>query len=325
MALREYIAKRLGQLVITYLAFLTILFVMFRQLPGDPLSVYMHDGIDPQARQDAIERMGLDEPLHVQYLDYLQQLATGDFGTSFFYNTPVSDVIWLKFWNTIFLMGAAFFLAYGFGILFGGYLGWTRGSKGEKAGIVATLIARSSPDFWIGIVVLMIFTFGLGWFPAGGMRTPAAEINGFWDRYLAWDFVYHMILPVLTGAIYYMTTPVLLMRSSMINNLGSDFIEIKRAEGLPNRVILYKHAVRNSILPMTTVVATLVGFAVGGALVIEVVFNWPGMGRLMVNSVARNDYPLAQAVFLIMGTLVIFMNFVADIAYVYLDPRVKYD
>jgi peptide/nickel transport system permease protein len=222
-------------------------------------------------------------------------------------------------------MGVSFFIAYTIGVLLGAFLGWVRQTKTEKAGIIVTLLARSSPEFWIGIIVLIVFPFGLGWFPAGGMRSPGAEWSGFWGRYLSLDFVEHMVLPVLTGVIYYMATPSLLMRSSMINVLDSDFIDIKKAEGIPEYIILYKHAARNSILPMVTVVALVVGLSIGGSLVIETVFNWPGMGRAMVNAVTYNDYPLAQALFFLMGSIVIFMNFIADLAYVYLDPRVRYD
>jgi len=323
--MKKYIARRIGELVITYWAFLTVLFLMFRQLPGDPTSVYLQDGMDPKAREEMLTRFGLNQPLHEQYLDYVGRLLNGDFGVSFHFGEPVGEILWIKFWNTIFLMGTAFALAYILGILVGAYLGWVRGTGKERLGIFLTLIARSSPEFWIGIIVLAVFAFRLGWFPAGGMRTPGAQIEGFWDRYLTRDFLNHLILPVLTGVIYYMTTPVLLMRSSMINILDEDFIRLKKAEGYPTWVILYKHAARNSILPMMTVVAIVIGITLGGSLVIETVFNWPGMGRAMVEAVNRNDYPVAQAVFFVMGSAVILMNFVADLGYVYLDPRVRYD
>ena len=248
-----------------------------------------------------------------------------DLGTSYRYNQPVYDVIAIKFWNTILLMGPAFFLAYLIGVTVGAFIGWVRGTALEEAGVVFTLIARSSPEFWIGIILLMVFPFGLGWFPSGGMRSPGVRAVTFTDRYLAWDFVYHMFVPLLTGVIFYRATPSLLMRSSMIQVLDQDFIEIKKAEGLPEYVILYKHAARNSILPITTVIALVVGISLGGSLVIETVFSWPGMGREMVESVLTNDYAIAQMIFFLMGSVVIFMNFVADLAYVYLDPRVKYE
>ena len=323
--MKKFVVRRLGQLLITYFVFLSLLFVVFRFAPGDPTSMYLMDGMSPEERQAVLEQHGLTDPLHIQYIDYILGYLTLELGHSFRYGEPVADVVWIRFWNTIFLMAAAFGLAYSIGILFGAFLGWVRGTAKEKVGLVFGLIARSSPEFWIGIVLLMIFSFWLGWFPSGGIRTPGIEVETFWGRYLSWDFVYHMVLPVLTGMIFYMATPTLLMRNSMISVLNSDFVEIKKAEGIPEYMILYKHAARNSILPVTTVVAIIIGMTLGGSLLIETVFNWPGMGREMVDAVTHNDYPVAQAIFFLMGSVVIFMNLVADLAYAYLDPRVKYE
>jgi peptide/nickel transport system permease protein len=323
--MKKFVVRRIGQLVVTYFAFLTLLFLIFRIAPGDPTTMYMLEGMGPEQRERTLERLGLDQPLYVQYYEYMLQLLTLDLGESFRYGAPVENVIWFRFWNTILLMGPAFFLAYVIGIGVGAFMGWVRGTAKERAGIVLTLIARSSPEFWTGLLLLMAFSFYLGWFPSGGMRSVGFEALTFWDRYLALDFLHHMFLPLLTGVIFYMATPALLMRSSMIQVLDSDFIDIKKAEGHPEYIILYKYAARNSILPITTVVAIVVGVSLGGSLVIETVFSWPGMGREMVESVLHNDYAMAQAVFFLMGSVVIFMNFVADIVYVFLDPRVRYE
>lgn len=324
MSLREYVVRRVLQLLVTYWAFVTILFGLFRVAPGDPASVFVADGMTQEAQQETIERLGLNQPLHVQYVEYIQQLLTGSFGTSFRYQEPVWDVLVVKFWNTVLLMGSALVLAYLLGIVFGALLGWYRGSNFERGGIVVALLARSSPEFWTSILVLSVFSFWLGWFPGGGMRAVGADIASFTDRYLAWDFVYHMVLPVLAGTIYYMATPLLLMRNTMLDVLKADFIEIKKAEGISEYRILYKHAARNSILPLVTVMAAISGTAIGGSLIIETVFNWPGMGREMVEAVNFSDYPMAMGTFFIMGSIVIMMNFVADLGYVYLDPRVEY-
>ncbi|WP_290810927.1 ABC transporter permease [Halovivax sp.] len=323
--MKKYVARRVLQLGVTYFAFLTLLFVVFRIAPGDPTSMYLLEGMGPEQRERTLERLGVDRPLHEQYVNYLLQLLSLDLGESFRYGAPVTDIIWVRFWNTILLMGPAFLIAYVLGIAVGAFMGWVRGTAKERFGIVATLIARSSPEFWIGLLLLMTFSFYLGWFPSGGMRETGYEAATFWDRYLSLNFLHHLFLPLLTGVIFYMATPALLMRSSMIQVLNSDFIEIKKAEGHPEYIILYKYAARNSILPITTVVAIVVGVALGGSLVIETVFSWPGMGREMVDSVMHNDYAMAQAVFFLMGSVVIFMNFVADIVYVFLDPRVRYE
>ena len=323
--MQKYVARRIGQLLIVYFIFLTLLFVIFRLAPGDPTTMYLLDGMTPEERDALLDDLGLHEPMHVQYIEFLQQFLLLDLGHSYRYGTAVYDIVVVRFWNTVLLMGPAFLIAYILGVGVGAFMGWVRGTTKEKAGIVMTLMARSSPEFWIGIILLMIFPFGLGWFPSGGMRAAGVEVDAFYQRYFAWDFLYHLFLPLLTGVIFYMSTPALLMRSSMIQVLDQDFIEVKKAEGLPEYMILYKHAARNSILPMTTVIALVVGISLGGSLVIETVFSWPGMGREMVESVEYNDYAVAQAIFFLMGSVVIFMNFIADLAYIYLDPRVKYE
>ena len=325
MGLQQFVARRVAQLVVTYWVFVTILFILFRAAPGDPTSMFVSQGMSAEARQQTIKRLGLDEPLYVQYLEYISQLLTGEFGISFRYNEPVWDILVIKFWNTILLMGAALVLAYVIGITVGSLLGWYRGTYFERGGIIVALMARSSPEFWTGIIVLAVFSFWLGIFPSGGMRTVGTQTGSFLGRYLAWDFIYHMILPMIAGAIYYMATPMLLMRNTMLDVLKSDFIEIKKAEGLSENRILFRHAARNSVLPVVTVIALVSGTAIGGSLVIETVFNWPGMGREMVQSINYNDYPVAMGTFFSMGSVVIMMNFFADIAYGILDRRVKYD
>lgn len=325
MGMKEYVVRRIGQLAVTYWAFLTILFLLFRIMPGDPTTMFVAQGLSGESREKVIENLGLNEPLHIQYVDYIGQVLHGNFGTSFQYKEPVWDIILVKFWNTIFLMAGAIILAYLIGILGGALLAWWRGSEFETAGILVTLVARSSPTFWTGIVLLIVFVYWLEWFPAGGIRTIGTQIDGFWNKYLAVDFLYHVFLPMLTGAIYYMATPTLLMRNTMLEILNDDFIKVKKAEGLSQFTVLYKHAVRNSLLPIITIVALVAGKAIGGQLLIEVVFNWPGMGRAMVKAVNYNDYPLAMAAFFFMGSVVIMLNFVADLAYAYLDPRVTYE
>lgn len=323
--MREYVIRRIGQVIVTYWAFITILFVMFRVAPGDPTTMFVAQGLSGEARKEVIENLGLNKPLHLQYIDYMGQLLYGNFGVSFQYKEPVFSIIATKFWNTIFLMAGALFIAYVVGVTGGALLAWFRGSRFETIGILATLIARSSPTFWTGIVLIILFVFQFELFPAGGIRSVGAEVSGFWGKYFSLDFAYHAFLPMLTGAIYYMATPTLLMRNTMLDVLNADFIEVKRSEGLSQLTILYKHAARNSILPIVTIMALVAGKAIGGQLLIEVVFNWPGMGRAMVKAVNFNDYPLAMAAFFLMGSVVIFLNFIADLLYAYLDPRVSYE
>jgi peptide/nickel transport system permease protein len=326
MGLREYVVRRILQLVLTLWALVTLLFVLFRMVPGDPTTRFVMEYPTDAERQARIEELGLNEPLYVQYLEYMGQLLRGEFGDSTHYREPVSQLIFPLFMNTVVLMFTALLIAYTIGILFGAAMGWLRGSRFERGGIIAVLMARSSPEFWVGIILVWLFVFQLGLFPRSGIGGYGGELTmNFVDRYVNFDFLRHLFLPALTGAIVYLATPALLMRNTMLEVLKADFVEMKKAEGLPERTVLYKHAARNSVLPLVTVAAIATGAAMGGSVIIETVFNWPGVGREMVASVSRNDYPVAMAAFLLMGTSVIIMNFVADLAYLYLDPRVKYE
>jgi len=327
MGVRRYIASRVLQLTFTLWAFITILFLLFRILPGDPTSMYVADGMTEEQRKAILERLGLDRPLHVQYFDYITDLLQLDLGTSYTYRQPVSEILVTKLFNTIILMAMALISAYLFATLFGSLLGWYRNTRFEKFGIVFTLVARSTPSFWVGLMLLFTFTFTLGWMPSSGLRTAGsvAGADPGLSKFLSLDFAHHLILPFLTGAFVWLATPTLLMRNSMIDVIDSDFIEIKEAEGLPEYIVIYNHAVRNSILPLVTVAAVSVGFAFGGSVVIETVFSWPGMGRTMVRSLFNRDYPIAMGAFFLMGAITIIMNFVADMLYMVLDPRVVYD
>jgi len=321
----RYLINRIAYSLIVTWAFLTVLFVMVRMMPGDPATIYSSAGLSLEKQQQLIERLGLNEPLHVQYYEYLTGLLQGEMGHSFMYNGPVFDILVFRFLNTITIMITALIMAFIFGILGGALLADKRGSDFEVLGLIGILIARSSPVFWVGMLSIVIFSIELGWFPSGGMRSVSAEQYSFIGRYASMDFIKHAILPLTVTTIYFMTLPTLVMRNSMIEILDADFIESKRAAGLNWFTILYKHAVRNSLLPIVTLAAILGGQALGGQVLIEVVFNWPGMGKLMVDAVSRVDYPLAIGSFMIMGTAIIWLNFVADVLYGLLDPRVSYE
>lgn len=290
--------------------------------------MYVIDGMTEQQRQAMLERLGLDRPLHEQYISYLVDLIQFDLGTSWTFQVPVSEILVIKLINTLALMGPALIIAYAFAILFGSLMGWYRDTSFEKGGIIIALIGRSTPSFWLGLMLLIVFSYTLGWAPIGGMRTAGAYEGGAYTKlslFITKDFFHHLILPMLTAAFVWGSTPTLLMRNSMLEVISSDFIEIKQAEGLPEWIVIFRHGVRNSILPLITVAAVAIGFAFGGSVIIETVFNWPGMGRAMVQGMFNRDYPLAMGAFFLMGSITIFMNFVADLLYIYFDPRVVYD
>ncbi|SIR87760.1 peptide/nickel transport system permease protein [Haladaptatus litoreus] len=323
MVNKRYVARRLALMVVSLFTVVTILFFLFRMVPGGPMSAIMSPRMSPEAQRRVIEEFGLNEPLWKQYLLYMAQVVQLDFGQSFYYSRPVTSIIGDRFINTMALMLTAFTISYAFGIYFGAQLGWIRGTTKERAGMLVVLLLRSTPVFWTGMIVLYIFSFELGMFPLGGMRGVTANYSGTADKFLSVDFLYHLALPVFTLCTYYTGLPLLLMRNNLLEVLSEDYIDTARAKGLTNRRILFQHAVRNAILPVVTAFAIAVGFAVGGQVLIETVFSWPGLGREMVQAALRSDYPVAQGAFALMSFIVITMNFIADIAYTYLDPRVE--
>jgi peptide/nickel transport system permease protein len=222
-------------------------------------------------------------------------------------------------------MGASLLMAYSVGVMGGMLLAWKRGTKLEKLGIIATLFTRAAPQFWVGMVVLAIFSFKLQWFPSSGVSSPGTVYASEWAKLMSLDFWHHLFLPSMTLALYLLGLPLLLMRSNMMDVMGEAYVDMARMRGLGELRIMLKYAARNAALPVVTAMALGIGYALGGNVIIETVFSWPGLGRLLVKSVASSDYPLAQGAFLLIATLMVSMNFLADILYSYLDPRVSLD
>jgi peptide/nickel transport system permease protein len=319
---RTYILRRGLQALGTLLIIITILFFLFRLGLPDPTTALVTEGFSPEDRAAVRERFGLDRPLHEQYFIYLGNIVQGEFGTSFYYKAPVSTIIWERFGNTMVLMLAAIIIAYIIGTPLGAYLSWKRNSPTDTTGIILGLMFRSAPMFWTGMIAILVFGVILGWLPTSGMRTLPYEASNFFDKIFTLDFLNHLFLPALIIALFYLGSPLLIMRNTMLEVYGEDFIEMARAKGLPERQILYNHAARNALLPVVTQLAVTIGLAAGGQVVVEVVFSWPGLGREILQAVQTSDFPLAQATFLLMAVLVIIMNFLADILYTLLDPRV---
>ncbi|WP_313692364.1 ABC transporter permease [Halorarum halobium] len=325
MGKANFVVRRTIQLFVTIWAIATALFALFRLMPGDPTSYIISPQLTPEVRQSIIESYGLNDPLWVQYLRYLENLATLNLGRSFTTNVPVTDILVNYLPNTLVLMLSAFIVAYGMGVTLGVLAGWYRGSQFEKTTVVTALVGRSIPSFWVGILVLWVFGAKFGVIPMSGMTSIGTEPEGFLEMVFSADFLHHLIAPMLVLSFYYLGYPLLIMRNSMLETLSEDFIEICRAKGLSDRTIMFKHAARNAMLPVLTAAAIAIGFAIGGSVLIETVFGWPGIGREMIRAVLRRDYPVAQGTFLVLALSVVVMNFVADLLYGILDPRVTYD
>ena len=310
------------QMVIVLWAIATILFLIFRLMPGSPLTAYIDPTFTEEQAAEVSKQFGLDKPLVVQYGLYLKNLVTGDFGVSFFQKKPVWDVLMEVFPNTVILAGFALLIAYIYGVFFGAVLAWRRGSRMESGGILVTLMTRAAPEFFVGMILLSIFSFNLGWFPSSGISDPGVIYTSMWEQLTSADFWHHMILPALSIAIYLQGLPLLLMRSNMLEVLDEDYVLMARMKGLSEWRIMLSHAARNALLPIVTALTLGVGYAIGGDVVIETVFSWPGLGRMLVRAVSSHDYPLAQGAFFLIALVVVVMNFLADAVYSTLDPRV---
>jgi len=317
------IGSRVLQTVFVLWAVVTILFLMFRLMPGNPMAAYIDPNFTLEQQEALMARFGLDRPLWEQYFIYLWNLLQGDLGESFFYREPVADRILSLLPNTLILTFSSLIIAYVFGILAGSYLAWKRGGLTEQIAIPLVLTTRAMPEFWLGMILLAIFSFWLGWFPAGGTRSPGAEYPTYFALYTSRDFLMHMTLPVLTLAIYSQGLPLLLMRSNMLDVMKEDFVTMARIKGLSSWTVVIRHAARNALLPVMTSFAISVGYQIQGNVVVETVFSWPGLGRELVRAVSIADYPLAQGAFLMIAVVVILMNLVADLLYALLDPRVN--
>jgi peptide/nickel transport system permease protein len=253
----------------------------------------------------------------------MKNLFKGEFGISIRTNQQVVSMLRGKLWNTLFMMGTAMGLALILGVVIGTILAWKRGTGVDTGGIAIFLALRSAPEFWLGMIILLIFGYLLQWFPIGLMLTPGKAYTGFFDKYFSWDFFHHLVLPVFTMTIFYLATPMLVTRNSILDILHEDFIEMAHAKGLTNQRIMFRYALRNALLPVVTIAPLMLGFAIGGQVLLEKVYSWPGMGRELVEAVSSMDYPVVQAAFLFLGAIVIIGNFLADVLYSFLDPRVK--
>jgi len=316
------IGSRVLQTLFVLWAVVTILFLLFRLMPGNPMAAYIDPNFTPEQQDALMARFGLDRPLWEQYFIYLGNLLQGDLGESFFYRTPVAERVLALLPNTLILTFSSLIVAYLFGILAGSYLAWKRGGRVEQVAVPLVLTTRAMPEFWLGMLLLAVFSFTLGWFPAGGTRSPGAEYAGYWALYTSRDFLLHMTLPVLTLAIYSQGLPLLLMRSNMLDVMKEDFVTMARIKGLSPFSVVIRHAARNALLPVMTSFAIAVGYQIQGNVVVETVFSWPGLGRELVRAVSASDYPLAQGAFLMIAVVVILMNLIADLLYTLLDPRV---
>jgi peptide/nickel transport system permease protein len=334
------LVRKVAWSIFTILFVIVLNFFLFRVLPGDPARAGIRD---PRLKKEAVEilrvRFGLDKPvincfetlnpvkigscnvnpLDTQFFIYVRNLLQGELGISYHTNLPVSKILAERLWNTILLIGAGQILSIIIGVIFGLFAAWKARTTVDYAALITGLVAWSLPTFWLGII-LLFWGSGHG-FPIGGRITPGTSSYPLLFR--IGDVAHHMFLPTLTYTIVYMGEYLLVMRSSLLDVLSEDYILTAKAKGLSTFQILKDHALKNAMLPLVTVIAINLGFTVAGALQIETVFSWPGLGGAIFESVNRRDFPVLQGTFLLIAVSVILANLIADLTYSYLDPRVQ--
>jgi peptide/nickel transport system permease protein len=315
--------------LITYsIAFLIILllnFILPRMMPGDPLMAIYGDealvAMTPDLKSHLIERFALDKPLWQQFGAYISALFQGNLGWSYYYNASVSKVILGSLPWTLLVVGSSLVLSTFLGIVLGIESGWRRGSKTDRAMLTGLMSLNGFPDFFLGLVLLIVFGVLLGIAPLSGALTPYSGLSGM---SLVLDVLRHMALPVAALTIAHLAGGYLITRNTMITVLKAPFMLTARAKGLSQRVLKYRHAGRNSMLPVITMTGIWLGRIVTGALFVELVFAYPGVGQLTYQALLSRDYPVIQGVFLMVAISVLIANFAVDLLYPKLDPRISY-
>jgi len=322
LAYRSYILRKFFGLLLTLFIVTLVNFILFRLLPGDPIMILFRDPrLTPEQIDYLYHKFGLDKPLIEQFFIYLWNLFRGEWGISFAYKKPVMEILPGRILNSLILVVPATILSILLGVVTGVVAAWKRGSLADAAISTISLGLYSLPTFWLG-GILIFFSINYWRLPVGGMLNYGLDHGGLFS-YLG-DLSSHMILPLVTLTLVSYGSFTLTVRGAMLDVMAEDYIRTAVAKGLTSWGVLKRHALPNAMLPTVSLTAVSLGTAVTGSVLTETVFNWPGVGRLIFDAISNRDYPLLQASFLIITISVLLANFLADIVYGLLDPRVKY-
>ena len=321
MSARFAVGKILGAL--GTLAFVVVFnFFLFRIVESDPVAtLYRGRNLTDSQREELTRQFGLDGSQFEQFVRYVEQTLQLNLGRSYATNQPVMDEIWAAAPQTIVLVATATLISMVLGIMMGISAGWRRGTAKDRLWTSTSITTWSTPDFWLGMILLTVFAVRLGLFPTGGIEDPSSDASGL-GKLL--DQAWHMALPCATLAIAYVGQFALIMRSSILDVMREDYLTLARAKGLRDAQVRDRHAVRNALLPSTALIAINFGFVLSGDIAVETVFSWPGLGLLTTEALRGPDLPMLQGLFLVFSASVIVFNLLADLAYPFLDPRVRY-
>jgi peptide/nickel transport system permease protein len=329
MGLKAYIARRIVYMIVLIFLVATVNFLLFNLMPGTTLSKYVAQLGGVAMTEERLNELkiayGLDKPIHERYVLYIRNMVTWNFGYSYETRNYVQDDILMVLPNTLILMGIAELGAMLVGIMLGVIAAYKRGSSLDTFLITTSLATYSVPVFWIGWLVLSAFALNLGWFPVGGIVPQSWAFNppNSMLEYIS-GRLYMLTLPAFTLFIFLFGGWILLTRATVLETITEDYVTTARAKGLPERTVLFKHVLKNASLPLITSAALTFGFLISGAIITETVFSYGGMGLMIWAAIATTDIPVMQAFFFVIALLVIVANFVADMLYGVIDPRIKY-
>ncbi|MBL1241770.1 MAG: ABC transporter permease [OCS116 cluster bacterium] len=310
-----YIARRLFGMLVVMLIVLTVVFVIVRIAPGDPAALILGPDATPEDAIELREKMGLNRPIIVQYFSFMTQIAGGDLGRSLFFDTPVTTLLYQRAEPTIFLTLFSLLIAVSIAIPIGIYAAYRRGSFFDQSALSLAMLAAAIPSFWTGLLFQQYIAAGTGWFPVSGYGGPDAN---FFER------MWHLILPAIVLGVVNSALILRFTRASMLDVLADDYIRTARSKGMSERRVVLRHALKNALIPIVTIVGLTLALLISGAVVTERVFNLPGIGSLVVGAVLRRDYPTIQGTLIIVAGLYVMVNFLVDMLYLAIDPRVKY-
>jgi len=318
----RYVAKRALTSVITFFGVLVLTFILFRLLPGNPVLLLFRN---PELTQQQIAQLsaefGLNKPLYVQFALFIANVFRGNWGLSFYYRVPVTQVLFPALLNSIILLLPSTILAIIIGVWLGIFSGWKRNTLTDMAILSSSLVLYAVPTFWLGILLIML-AVRVGGLPVSGMVAIGVTFSSPLQYIVS--LLRHLTLPMITLTLVTLGQFSIIMRTSVVNELTEDYVVAAYAKGMSEGRLIRKHVVPNALLPTVSVIAISIGTVVAGAVLTETVFSWPGVGTLIYDSIGRRDYPVLQGAFLIVALSVIISNFIADLVYAYLDPRVKY-
>ncbi len=318
----RYVLKRLLQAVPVILAILVVNFFLLHLAEGDAADVLAGEAgsATPEYMAQLRQKFGLDKPLPVQLVIYLKNVLSFDLGYSFRHDMPVSKLVLDRFIPTLLLMASTILLAVGFGIVLGLLAASGLNTWRDTLISIFALITYATPLFWIGLMMIVVFSLKLHWFPTSGMENVAMFYEG-WDRVK--DIAHHLVMPTITLSLFYLALYTRLMRASTLEQAGMDYVVTARAKGLTERRILFGHILRNALLPVVTMAGVQVGALIGGSVIVESVFAWPGLGMLAYEALFSRDLNLLLGIFLLSALLVVAINLVVDVIYSFLDPRIE--